>query len=173
MDEFKELTKDAPKFEQMERGELVAYTYGLLAAGNKVNAENVELKEELENVRKIMADELEKQVRDYRARHIEQTKTVVELELENERLREYLGGGSIVTDYWKDGDGAMHVLTTDGEFTYEYQRGGLAEENAKLRSVVKAAWGCVNRAVDCHECRLVCGGCTLLSAMKDCGIEVN
>lgn len=49
----------------------------------------------------------------------------------------------------------------------------LEKENAKLRAVVKAAWGCVNRTVDCHECRLVCGGCTLLSAMKDCGIEVD
>ena len=59
---------------------------------------------------------------------------------ENTKLRTVLGGGSIVTDYWKDEDGTMHVLTTDGEHTYEYMRGGLADENAKLRELVRNLW---------------------------------
>lgn len=62
---------------------------------------------------------------------------VSNIEAENAKLRTFLGGGSIVTDYWKDEDGTMHVLTTDGEHTYEYMRGGLADENAKLRELCK------------------------------------
>lgn len=61
----------------------------------------------------------------------------VNLAAENSKLRTFLGGGSIVTDYWKDEDGTMHVLTTDGEHIYEYMRGGLADENAKLRELCK------------------------------------
>ena len=45
MDKLQELTKNAPKFEQMERGELVAYAYGLFAAGTKADAENDKLRE--------------------------------------------------------------------------------------------------------------------------------
>ena len=45
MDEFGELTKNAPKFEQMGKGELVAYAYGLFAAGNKAEDENDKLRE--------------------------------------------------------------------------------------------------------------------------------
>jgi len=46
-------------------------------------------------------------------------------------------------------------------------------ENAKLRELAKAAWGCVNRHVSCDECRMVCCGCTLQSAMRELGIEVE
>jgi len=49
----------------------------------------------------------------------------------------------------------------------------LEEENAKLRELAKAAWGCVNRHVSCDECRMVCCGCTLQSAMHELGIEVE
>ena len=49
----------------------------------------------------------------------------------------------------------------------------LEAENAKLRELVKAAWGCVNRHVSCDECRMSCGGCTLQSAMRELGIEVQ
>lgn len=45
-------------------------------------------------------------------------------------------------------------------------------ENAKLRELAKAAWGCVNRHVSCDECRVSCGGCTLQSAMHEVGVEV-
>jgi hypothetical protein len=46
-------------------------------------------------------------------------------------------------------------------------------ENEKLRETVKAAWGCVNSPIGCHECRMVSGGCTLLSAMRELGIMVR
>lgn len=46
-------------------------------------------------------------------------------------------------------------------------------ENTKLRELAKAAWGCVNRHVSCDECRMVCCGCTLQSAMRELGIEVE
>lgn len=46
-------------------------------------------------------------------------------------------------------------------------------EIAKLRELAKAAWGCVKRQVSCDECRMVCCGCTLQSAMHELGIEVN
>lgn len=49
----------------------------------------------------------------------------------------------------------------------------LYDENAKLQELAKAAWGCVNRHVSCDECRMVCGGCTLQSAMRELGIEVK
>lgn len=65
---------------------------------------------------------------------------------ENERLKLFAKGDAIITDYWKDEDGTMHVLTTDGSSTYEYMRGGLAEENAKLRELVRDIyidmWNC-------------------------------
>ena len=45
MDEFRELVKDAPEFERMEYGELVAHAYGLFAAGRKLDDENAKLRE--------------------------------------------------------------------------------------------------------------------------------
>lgn len=45
MTEFQELVKDAPKFVSMERGELVAYAYGMYAACAKMDAENAKLRE--------------------------------------------------------------------------------------------------------------------------------
>lgn len=49
----------------------------------------------------------------------------------------------------------------------------LTVENDKLRELAKSAWGCVNRRVSCYECRMTCGGCTLQSAMRELGIEVE
>ncbi len=109
-----------------------------------------------------------------------------ELQAENAKLRTFLGGDSIVTDYWKDEDGTMHVLTTDGEHTYEYMRGGLADENAKLRELVrdmhKALFSlnldhcqacpredaCVfmHKSFDCEECAFE-------RDMRELGIEVD
>lgn len=50
MTEFQELTQDAPNFVSMERGELVAYAYGMFAAGTKANAENTKLREEFDKM---------------------------------------------------------------------------------------------------------------------------
>lgn len=46
-------------------------------------------------------------------------------------------------------------------------------ENAKLRELVRAAYNCTNAGPSCLECRVVAGGCTLLSAMHELGIEVD
>lgn len=48
----------------------------------------------------------------------------------------------------------------------------LADENAKLRKLLRAAYRCTNAGPNCLECRIVAGGCTLLSAMRELGIEV-
>jgi len=52
MTEFQELIQDAPNFVSMERGELVAYAYGMFAAGTKAEAENAKLKELLQDMNK-------------------------------------------------------------------------------------------------------------------------
>ena len=50
MTEFQELIQDAPNFVSMEHGELVAYAYGMFAAGTKVDAENSKLRECLQDL---------------------------------------------------------------------------------------------------------------------------
>ena len=44
-------------------------------------------------------------------------------------------------------------------------------ENAKLRELVRAAYNCTNAGPSCLECRIVAGGCTLLSAMRELGVD--
>ena len=51
--------------------------------------------------------------------------------------------------------------------------GQLEEENAKLRELVKEAWGCIHAGVSCFDCRMVAFGCTLQTAMQELGIEVE
>lgn len=46
-------------------------------------------------------------------------------------------------------------------------------ENAKLRELLRAAYNCTNAGPSCLECRMVAGGCTLLSAMRELGVEVD
>lgn len=43
--EFHELVKEAPNFNAMGHAELVAYAYGMYAAGVKMDAENAKLRE--------------------------------------------------------------------------------------------------------------------------------
>lgn len=47
----------------------------------------------------------------------------------------------------------------------------LRVENAKLRELLKAAYKCTNAGPSCLECRIVAGGCTLLSAMRELGVD--
>ena len=53
----------------------------------------------------------------------------------------------------------------------EYRK--LQADNAKLRELLKAAYRCTNAGPSCLECRMVAGGCTLLSAMRELGVEVS
>lgn len=46
-------------------------------------------------------------------------------------------------------------------------------EVAKLRELVRAAWKCIHTGLSCSDCRIVAGGCTLQSAMRDLGIKVD
>ena len=48
----------------------------------------------------------------------------------------------------------------------------LQAENDRLRELVKAAYRCIRANVSCEECRLVCSGCTLQTAMRELGVEV-
>ena len=49
----------------------------------------------------------------------------------------------------------------------------LQAENAKLRKLVRMAWKCAHSGPSCSDCRMVAGGCTLQSAMRELGIEVG
>ena len=94
---------------------------------------------------------------------------------ENELLKLFADGTAVVTDCWKDGDGTMHVLTTDGERIYEYTRGGIAAENVKLRELVRDMWqSCPVYTADCYGCEhhRSDGGCKLYDRMCELGIEV-
>lgn len=47
----------------------------------------------------------------------------------------------------------------------------LERENAKLRELARAAWRCIHTGASCYDCRLVAGGCTLQTAMRELGVE--
>ena len=77
------------------------------------------------------------------------------LKAENDRLREVVSDGE---------ENARLIL---------HESRVLQAENAKLRELLKAAYKCTNAGPSCLECRIVAGGCTLLSAMRDLGVEVE
>ena len=96
---------------------------------------------------------------------------IKELVAENDKLREQI--------HWlKKGD-LLHVLT-DQEYIDQCEReqlmqvsiDALDKENAQLRKLLKAAYRCTNAGPSCLECRIVAGGCTLLSAMRELGVDV-
>jgi hypothetical protein len=68
----------------------------------------------------------------------------------------------------KTHDERMHELLYDCEGIVEK-----SERICKLEELVKTALGCVDRSIDCYECRVVAGGCTLRSAMRELGIEAE
>ena len=49
----------------------------------------------------------------------------------------------------------------------------LEAENVKLCEALCAAWKCVNVEISCSDCRLIAGGCTLQTAMRELGVEVS
>lgn len=49
----------------------------------------------------------------------------------------------------------------------------LQSENAKLRELVRMAWKCAHSGLSCSDCRMVAGGCTLQSAMRELGVEAD
>lgn len=49
----------------------------------------------------------------------------------------------------------------------------LLDKNARLRKLVRAAWKCIHTGASCSDCRLIAGGCTLQTAMRELGVEVD
>jgi len=47
----------------------------------------------------------------------------------------------------------------------------LEKQNAKLRELVSIAWKCIHSGLSCSDCRLVAGGCTLQSAMRELEVD--
>ena len=52
-------------------------------------------------------------------------------------------------------------------------RQAVSVENDALRELVRAAWKCIHTGASCSDCRLIAGGCTLQTAMRELGIEVD
>lgn len=72
----------------------------------------------------------------------------------------------------------MSEFITNGELRMEAERlcdenERLEAENAKLRELARAAWKCIHTGASCSDCRLIAGGCTLLSAMRELGVVVE
>lgn len=72
----------------------------------------------------------------------------------------------------------MSEFITNGELRMEAERlcdenERLETENAKLRELLRAAWKCVHAGLSCSDCRLIAGGCTLQTAMRELGMEVE
>lgn len=77
---------------------------------------------------------------------------------------------------------SIHVQRSDGQPRKVYASeleltqtcsNRLEGENDKLRELARSAWRCIRSGSSCSECRLVAGGCTLQSAMREFGIEVD
>lgn len=65
----------------------------------------------------------------------------------------------------------VQVLTREEADRIEAEYKRMQSENAKLRELVRAAYNCTNAGPSCLECRIVAGGCTLLSAMRELGVS--
>jgi hypothetical protein len=93
--------------------------------------------------------------------YIEAEREVDRLETENAKLRQEL-------EQWER-------LTANIELpeypTTQFAPKDLERENAKLRELVRAAWKCIHSGLSCSDCRLIAGGCTLQTAMRELGVD--
>ena len=79
---------------------------------------------------------------------------------ENEKLRED-------RDHWH-----VEQVHAYGNWEDAHKRAiELEKQNAKLRELVMAAWRCIHTGASCSDCRLVAGGCTLQSAMRELEVD--
>ena len=81
------------------------------------------------------------------------------------------------------GDGDLHIENeklkervdslevTNGKLCAEINR--QERRIRQLEALVRAAWRCIHTGLSCSDCRLIAGGCTLRTAMRELGIEVN
>lgn len=72
----------------------------------------------------------------------------------------------------KAGDGSVEWVMEPIQSSVLRDIADMLDENKKLRELLRAAYRCTNAGPNCLECRIVAGGCTLLSAMRELGIEV-
>ena len=168
---------------------------------SRLESENAELREELADARQIMADELERQISDYRARHIEQALTITELEAENAKLREEaerardpqrIGGQADPSSFvyaieqlrefrWQHATNDEDAIPYINNVAAAHER-----ENAKLRELVKEAYACieslcsiVENSPGCYMCPTnqdedkACGSAETYCRMRDLGVEVG
>ena len=84
------------------------------------------------------------------------------VEAENAKLREQIV--QLQADWESERDYANQM---------EAKEKRAVAENDKLRELIRAAWRCIHTGPDCYDCRLIAGGCTLQSAMRELGIEVQ
>ena len=64
-------------------------------------------------------------------------------------------------------------LALDSKRIAERRVTELLDENAKLRELARAAWRCIHTGASCSDCRLIAGGCTLQTAMRELRVEVD
>ena len=79
-------------------------------------------------------------------------------------------------DCWESTGGEVNVtfsMTPEQVVAATLGAQDLRAENAKLRELVRAAWRCIHTGASCSDCRLIAGGCTLQTAMRELGIEVT
>ena len=92
-------------------------------------------------------------------------------------LKESMGCNTIRDDH-NGGVVYQHVHMDRATFDkmlaeVEEEYSALQAENAKLREALRAAWKCANAGISCSDCRLIAGGCTLQTAMRELRIEVD
>ena len=66
----------------------------------------------------------------------------------------------------------LEILETQYGYVKAERLQDLKAENQNLRDLVKAAWRCIHMGIGCSDCRLIAGGCTLQTAMRELGVEV-
>jgi len=75
---------------------------------------------------------------------------------------------------WEQRNADFCKAQTEAQMAYieaERMVAKLQDENAKLRELVSIAWKCIHSGLSCSDCRLVAGGCTLQSAMRELEVD--
>lgn len=109
-----------------------------------------------------MSSRERREMREHVAKVAAMEEQVASLERRNAELREE-------RDHWH-----VEQVHAYGNWEDAHKRAvELEEQNAKLRELLRAAWRCIHTGVNCSDCRLIGGGCTLQTSIRELGIEVN
>ena len=138
----------------------------------RANAENAKLREQVASLtdRSIrMADKMDCLYAENEHMRLKDIAVMGELGEENERLKAENARLREERDHWH-----VEQVHAYGNWEDAHKRAiELEKQNAKLRELLRAAYNCTNAGPSCLECRVVAGGCTLLSAMRELGVEVE